>query len=240
MIKKSDNLIFGRNPVKEALRSKRVLTVYLANGFSDKTILDLIDQKYVKVLYVSNKELDLSCPGVHQGVAAETKGYSYASLEQILNSAKKEERPIVVLLDGINDPHNLGAILRSCDVFGVSGVIMPKHNQVMLNATVAKTSAGAINYVPVALVNNLNSAIKTLKDNGFWVVSSDGSGKDNYDEVKYDFPTALVVGSEGQGVSQLVLKNSDFIVKIPMFGKVNSLNASVAAGIFLAQIKGGK
>ena len=144
----------------------------------------------------------------------------------------------MVLLDGINDPHNLGAILRSCDVFGVCGVIMPKHNQVMLNATVAKTSAGAINFVPVALVSNLNNAINTLKENGFWIVASDGSGKDNFQEVKYDFPTALVVGSEGQGVSQLVLKNSDFIVKIPMYGKVNSLNASVAAGIFLAEIKG--
>lgn len=239
MIKKSENLIYGRNPVKEALRSGRVLRVYTTAGFNDRTILDLIDENKTPVTFVTGKYLDMSCPGVHQGVACETKPYSYASFEQIIAASKKETRPIVVLLDGINDPHNLGAILRSCDVFGVTGVIMPKHNQVMLNATVAKTSAGAINFVPVALVSNLNNAIKVLKENGFWIVSSDGSGKTNYQEVKYDFPTALVVGSEGQGISQLVLKNSDFIVKIPMYGKVNSLNASVAAGIFLSRIKEG-
>lgn len=236
-MKKSDNLIYGRNPVKESLRANRVLRIYTTNNFSDRSILDIVEEKHIPVVYVSQKELDNNCPGVHQGVAADIKGYSYASLEQILNAAKKETRPIVVLLDGINDPHNLGAILRNCDIFGVCGVIMPKHNQVMLNATVAKTSAGAINYVPVALVSNLNNAIKELKENGFWVVASDGSGKTNYHEVKYDFPTALIVGSEGQGISQLVLKNSDYIVKIPMYGKVNSLNASVAAGIFLARIK---
>jgi len=236
-MKRNDNLIYGRNPVKESLRANRVVKVYTTKGFSDKTILDLVNEKHVSVVYVDGKELDNVCPGVHQGVAADIKPYSYASLEQILHAAKKETRPIVVLLDGINDPHNLGAILRCCDIFGVTGVIMPKHNQVMLNATVAKTSAGAINFVPVALVSNLNNAIKELKDNGFWIVASDGSGKVNYHEVKYDFPTALVVGSEGQGISQLVLKNSDYIVKIPMYGKVNSLNASVAAGIFLARIK---
>ncbi|MCF0107433.1 MAG: 23S rRNA (guanosine(2251)-2'-O)-methyltransferase RlmB [Bacilli bacterium] len=238
MIKKNDNLIFGRNPVKEALRSDRVLKVYLERGFSDRSVLDIIENKHIPVIYVDRKELDSVCDGVHQGLAADTKGYSYCSIEEILSKAKKETRPIVVLLDGINDPHNLGAILRSCDVFGVTGLIMAKHNQVMLNATVAKTSAGAINYVPVAVVSNLNNAIRELKEHGFWIVSSDGSGNTNYQEVKYDFPTALVVGSEGKGVSQLVLKNSDFIVKIPMHGKVNSLNASVATGIFLAQIKG--
>lgn len=237
MIKQSENLIYGRNPVKEALRSGRVTKIYTTSHFSDATILPLIKEKKVAVNYVNGNELDEACPGVHQGIAAEVKPYSYASLEQILHAAKQEKRPIVVLLDGINDPHNLGAILRSCDVFGATGVIMPKHNQVMLNATVAKTSAGAINFVPVALVSNLNNAIRTLKENGFWIVSSDGSGTTDYTQVKYDFPTALVVGSEGQGISQLVLKNSDFVVKIPMYGKVNSLNASVAAGIFLARIK---
>ena len=145
--------------------------------------------------------------------------------------------PVVVLLDGINDPHNLGAILRSADIFGVSGVIIPKHNQVMLNATVAKTSAGAINFVPVAIANNLNQVISLMKKKGFWIVSSDGSATQNYQDIKYDFPVGLVVGSEGEGISSLVLKNSDYIVKIPMYGKVNSLNASVATGIFLSYIR---
>lgn len=234
---KSENLIFGRNPVREALKSGKVIRVYMTSSFAEQSILSLINDKRVPTNPITTKELDIACPGVHQGIAAEIKGYSYASFESILNNSKKVDRPIIVLLDGINDPHNLGAILRSCDVFGVTGVLMPKHNEVMLNATVAKTSAGAINYVPVAVVSNLNNAIRTLKDNGFWIVSSDGSGKTNYQDLKYDFPVALVVGSEGKGVSPLVLKNSDFIVKIPMYGHVNSLNASVACGIFLSRIK---
>lgn len=234
---KSENLIFGRNPVREALKSGKVVRVYLTPSFAEQSILALIKERKLPINSITSKELDSACPGVHQGIAAEIKGYSYVSFEEVIRNSKKEEHPIIVLLDGINDPHNLGAILRSCDVFGVSGVVMPKHNEVMLNATVAKTSAGAINYVPVCVVSNLNNAIRTLKDNGFWIVSSDGSGKTNYQDLQYDFPTALVVGNEGKGVSPLVLKNSDYIVKIPMYGHVNSLNASVATGIFLARIK---
>ena len=154
-----------------------------------------------------------------------------------MDRANKQEKPLIVILDGINDPHNLGAILRCGDVFNVTGVLIPKHNQVPLNATVAKTSAGAINYVPVALVGNLNQTIEKLKENGFWIVSTDGSGSYNYQDLKYDFKVALVIGSEGQGVSRLVLNNSDYVVKIPQFGHVNSLNASVAAGILLAKIR---
>ena len=132
------------------------------------------------------------------------------------------------MLDGIVDPHNFGAILRCCDIFGVVGVIISKHNQVPLNGTVTKTSAGAINYVPVVAVSNLNNAIRMLKEAGFWIVSSSGNAETNYQDLKYDFPTVLVIGNEGDGVSQLVIKNSDYLVKIPMYGKVNSLNDSVA------------
>ena len=234
-----NNLIFGRNPVKEAFKANKVISIYMTNSFSHAEILSLIEKSHVKVNYVTVKELDNMCAGVHQGIAAIIKSYQYASVDEIINSPSKIEGkpPVVLLLDGINDPHNLGAILRSADIFGVSGVIIPKHNQVALNATVAKTSAGAINFVPVALANNLNQTIAILKKKGFWVVSSDGSGKTNYQDINYDFPVALVVGSEGEGISPLVLKNSDYIVKIPMFGKVNSLNASVAAGIFLSYIR---
>ena len=175
--------------------------------------------------------------GVHQGLVAEIKPYEYCSLEEIIHLGKKKENPVIVMLDGINDPHNLGAIMRSCDVFDVVGIIVKKVNQVSLNSTVAKTSAGAINYVKVAQVANLNNAIQNLKENGYWVVSTDGSGKYNYQDLKYDFPVVLVIGSEGNGVSPLVLKNSDYIVKIPMFGHVNSLNASVATAIILSRIK---
>lgn len=234
---KIDNLIYGRNPVKEALRSKRVKTVYLLNGFSNNEVLSLVNENHIQPQYKSMKEMDSMCDGVHQGVAAIIKEYEYFSLDSILERAKKLERSVLVILDGINDPHNLGAILRCCDVFNVSGVLIPKHNQVPLNATVAKTSAGAINYVPVALVGNLNQTIAKLKEAGYWVVSTDGSATIDYQTIKYDFNVALVIGSEGQGVSRLVLNNSDYIVKIPQYGHVNSLNASVAAGILLAKIR---
>ena len=237
MNNKKDNLIYGRNPIKEALRSNRVKSIYLATGFTNNEILSMIDEAGVRVNYISTKELDNLCDGVHQGVAAIIKDYEYYSLDAILVKAKKQERPLIVILDGINDPHNLGAILRCADVFNVTGILIPKHNQVPLNATVAKTSAGAINYVPVALVGNLNQVIQKLKDEGFWVVSTDGSATQNYQDIKYDFNVALVIGSEGQGVSKLVVNNSDYVVKIPQYGHVNSLNASVAAGILLAKIR---
>jgi len=232
-----EDLIFGRNPVKEALRNGRVVSIFLSESFSDQTILDLIKDCHLVPKKVSNQELDKKCKGVHQGVMAIVKPYEYLDLNEIIRRAKKVEVPIIVILDGINDPHNFGAILRSADVFGVTGIVVGKHNQVPLNATVAKTSAGAINFVPVALVSNLNQAIAKLKENGFWVVSTDGSATMSYTDLNYNFPICLVIGSEGEGVSRLVLKNSDYIVKIPQFGHVNSLNASVAAGILLARIR---
>ena len=231
-------IIFGRNPVREALNSNRVKAIYLNSGFSHNEILTLISQNNLKINYTTNKELDsLSNGGVHQGVVAIIKDYEYWSLDSILDKVKKQKKPVFVILDGIEDTHNLGAILRCADIFDVTAVIISKHNQVPLNATVAKTSAGAINYVPVCLVGNLNQTIERLKEEGFWVVSTDGSAKTEYQELKYDFKVALVIGSEGQGVSRLVLNNSDYIVKIPQYGHVNSLNASVAAGILLAKIR---
>ena len=234
-----ENVIFGKNPIKESLSANRVKKAFLVEGFSDKSILSLLKDRNITVQYLSAKEMTNLCAGgAHQGVAAEIKPYEYYSLEYVLKKAETVDRPIILLLDGIEDPHNLGAILRSADVFGVSGVIISKHNQVALNSTVAKTSAGAINYVPVVLVNNLNQAIEKLKKAGYWVVSTDGAATKNYNEINYDFKTVVVIGSEGYGVSSLVLKNSDYVVKIPMYGHVNSLNASVAAGILMARIRG--
>jgi len=238
MSKNTDNLIFGRNPVKEAIKSNSVVSILLVDGFKDADVLKLINDSSLPVKRVHQSELNQLCPGVNQGIAAYIKAYEYHSLEEIIHKSKKAERPIIVMLDGINDPHNFGAILRCCDIFGVSGVVISKHNQVPLNATVAKTSAGAINYVPVVAVSNLNNAIRMLKDAGFWIVSSSGNAETNYQDLKYDFPVVLVIGNEGDGVSQLVIKNSDYLVKIPMYGKVNSLNASVATGILLSRIKG--
>ena len=237
MPKEQSNLIFGRNPVKEALRANRVTRIYIANGFSDKEINLLLQENKPYIKVVSSGELDNKCNGVHQGIMAEIKPYEYIDLEEIIRRSKKEEVPVIVLLDGINDTHNLGAILRSCDVFKVSGVLIPKHNQVPLNATVAKSSAGAINFVPVALISSVHQTLERLKNEGFWIVSTDGSAKIDYNQIKYDFPTVLIIGSEGKGVSPLIIKNSDYVVKIPQYGHVNSLNASVAAGILLAKIR---
>ena len=230
------NIIYGKNPVIEAMRAKKVVKVFTTNNFNDQKILSLIKENRLSVSMISPNEMDKMCDGVHQGVAAELKPYQTVSLEEIIIRAKKKEKKIIVMLDNISDPHNLGAIIRSADVFEAAGIILPKHNSVSLSATVAKTSAGAINYVPVAIVNNLNQAIKELKEEGYWIVSTDGSATMSYSSLKYDFPTVVVIGSEGKGVSPLVLKNSDYIVKIPQYGHVNSLNASVAAGILLAEV----
>ena len=234
---KEINLVYGKNPVIEAIRAKKAIKVYLTSNFSDQKVLSLIKENKINYVTVNPNEMErMANNGVHQGIAAELKPYQTVSLEEIIHKAKIKDKKIIVMLDGIEDPHNLGAILRSADVFEASGIILPKHNSVTLNATVAKTSAGAINYVPVAIVNNLNQAIKTLKEEGYWIVSTDGSATISYSSIKYDFPVVVVIGSEGKGVSALVLKNSDYIVKIPQFGHVNSLNASVAAGILLAEV----
>lgn len=237
-MKNLDKLIYGRNSVKEAILSGQVTKLFISNSIKKSEISELATAKKIPIIYLDFNEMDnLVSNAVHQGVVAEIKKYEYFTLEHIVSLSKKVEHPIIVLLDGITDPQNFGAILRSCDVFNVTGVIIPKHEQVPLNATVAKTSAGAINYVPVVLVSNLNNAIRTLKENGFWVVSTDGAGTMNYFDISYDFPTALIIGSEGNGISQLTLKNSDYVVKIPLLGHLNSLNASVAAGILLSRIR---
>ena len=239
MNKNINNIIYGRNAVKEALRAHRVLRVCLMESFRDAEILFLLSSNNVNITYVQRAELDrLAKDGVHQGIVAYIKPYEFTPLNEVLANCKKSNHPILVLLDGVVDPHNLGAILRCCDIFGVNGLLIGKNDQVGLTSTVAKTSAGAINYVPVVQIGNINQTIELLKKEGFWIVSADGNSNRNYSDINYDFPTVLVIGNEGSGISKLVLKNSDFIVKIPMYGKVNSLNASVATGIFLAKIRG--
>ncbi|MDY0177893.1 MAG: 23S rRNA (guanosine(2251)-2'-O)-methyltransferase RlmB [Bacilli bacterium] len=229
-------LIYGRNTVRAALVSSKTKNIYVSTSFNDKKLLALAQKEGITIKVVSNQILDAMVKGTHQGIVAEVERYEYSSLDDIIRESKKVTRPIVLLLDGINDPGNFGAILRSCDAFGVSGVIIKKHGQVMLNATVAKTSTGAINYVKVAMVTNLSQAIERLKKENFWIVSSEGGSDTNYQDLKYDFPVALVIGSEGEGISPLLIKRSDFVVKIPMKGHVNSLNASVATGILLSYI----
>lgn len=236
----NDSLFFfGKNPFKEAVKKNNVERVYLQHGFNDKNILTIIEQNHLSTKYVNAQDLtNLSQDKHHQGVVFQVKDYRYYSLEEIVSlTNNKNHMPLILILDEINDPHNFGAILRSADAFGVDGVIVKKRNQVLINGTVMKSSAGAANFVKVAAVTNLNHTIEKLKKAGYWIVATDGSAKMSYKEIRYDFPLALIVGSEGFGVSNLLLKNADFIVKIPMLGEVNSLNASVAASIFLAHIR---
>ncbi|MCD8204961.1 MAG: 23S rRNA (guanosine(2251)-2'-O)-methyltransferase RlmB [Coprobacillus sp.] len=241
MSKVENLVIYGKNPVKEALNKGNCLEILLVSDFSDSEILSLIKEKGIPTKRYRNTDLANICKSEnHQGIAAYLKPFSYASLEEIISHAKNREHPLILMLDGIEDPHNFGAIIRCCDAFDVDGIIIKKNNQVEVNSTVMKTSAGALNYVKICKVTNLSNAIKELKNNGFWIVSTDGNAKDSYTEIKYDMPLVVVVGSEGFGVSPLILTNSDFTVKIPMLGHVNSLNASVATGIILSHIRSSK
>lgn len=236
--KSSLNFIYGRLPSLNVLSTDRVKTVYLQNNFADEKILNVISKKGITPKRVDLTTLNrMSGNGNHQGIIVETFPHEYSSLEEIIKSSKQKEQPLILILDEIEDPQNFGAILRSVDAFSVDGVIIKSKNQVPLNWTVAKVSTGAIEYVKVAQVSNLNNVIKILKHNGFWIYAADGSGKDSYEKLDYSGSIALIVGSEGRGISQLVMKNSDFIIKIPMTGHVNSLNVSVSTGILLSRIR---
>lgn len=237
-LKNSANYIYGRIPSLNSLENRKAKKVFLQNGFSDTKILDEIKKQGIETSFVDISKLDqISKNGNHQGIVVEAKPYEYSSIDQILKDCKNKKQPLVLILDEIEDPHNFGAILRSCDAFGVDGVIIKSRNQVPLNMTVAKVSTGAVDFVKVAQVNNLSAALQKLKDNGFWVYVAEGSGNDEYQKMNYDGPVAIVVGSEGRGVSRLVVDNSDFVIKIPMQGHVNSLNVSVSVGILLSRVR---
>lgn len=230
-------IIYGKNAVREAVVSNSATALKVVRRLEQDKIVQEAKAKKIPVELVEESELTrIAKNPSHQGFMAICKGWKSYSVEELIESSKASKYPLVLILDGIEDPHNLGAILRSCDAFGVDGIIMKNRNEVPLNSTVAKVSTGAICYAKVASVPNLSQAIRKLKDNGFWVVSSDGSGTSDYDEIDYKCPIALVVGSEGFGVSRLLIRDSDFVAKIPMVGHVNSLNASVATAVFLAEI----
>ena len=230
-------IIYGKNAVREAVASGCATGLKVVKRFEQDMIVQQAKATKIPVELVEEPELTrIAKNPSHQGFLAICKGWKNYTIEELIESSKRSAYPLLLILDGIEDPHNLGAILRSCDAFGIDGIIMKKRNEVPLNSTVAKVSTGAICYEKVASVPNLSQAIRKLKDNGFWVVTSDGSGTTNYDEIDYKCPIALVVGSEGFGVSRLLVRDSDFVAKIPMVGHVNSLNASVATAVFLAQI----
>ena len=230
--------IYGKNPVVNSLLEKKVNIVYLKEGFSDAKILSIIQSNRTNVRYVSDRELTrLVSSENHQGIVAEVHEFFYASLDEIIHRANKSESPLILILDEITDPHNFGAIIRSADAFKVDGIIIKDRNQVEVNSTVYKVSTGAIEHVKIAKVSNLSNAIKELKQNGLWFYSAAGEAADDYNKQNYSGKNVIIVGNEGKGISKLVRENSDFIIKIPMMGKVNSLNVSVATGILLSRIR---
>lgn len=238
---KNENVIIGRNPVMEALKSGREIDKLLVSGAAEGSLLKILalaKDKGLPVMKVEKTVLDrLSAGGAHQGVAAYASAYAYKEIEDILAKAEKSgEEPFVIVLDNLEDPHNLGAIMRTAECAGAHGVIIPKRNACGLTETVAKTSAGAIEYVPCVRVTNIVRAIEELKELGFWIAACDMGGQEYY-KADLKGKLAVVIGSEGAGISKLVKENCDFTVSMPMVGKITSLNASNAAAVLMYEVR---
>ncbi|SHJ57955.1 23S rRNA (guanosine2251-2'-O)-methyltransferase [Dethiosulfatibacter aminovorans DSM 17477] len=235
-------LIIGKNPVLEALNSdKKIERIYVLkkDGKNNNgSIIAMAKKRRITIKEVDKSKLDaMSSGGSHQGVAAELEDFKYSTMDDVIAAAEeREQKPFVVILDGITDVHNLGAIIRSAECAGVHGVVIPERRAAQITDTTAKTSAGALEYMNIVKVKNINTAIQELKDKGFWIYGADMNGDKHYYEEKYDSATALVIGSEGKGISRLVRDNCDVIVDIPMGGRVNSLNASCAASIIIFEV----
>lgn len=226
-------LVYGRNVARELLnKNEKVSKTILQEGFDDKNIISLIESKNIKVEYKQKREIDNLAKGVHQGILLSIPDYKYKSIEEILN----DNTSFVVILDHLEDPHNFGAIIRTCEAAGVDAIIIPKDRQVQVNSTVMKTSAGTLDDMNIVLVANLVNAIERLKDNGFWIVGTALDSNLDYRDIDYSGKNALVIGNEGKGMSQIVTKACDYIAKITMYGKTNSLNASVASGIMIYEM----
>lgn len=236
-----NDIIAGRNPVMEAIRSGRSIeSILVAKGERSGSVVAIIakaKQKNIPVKDVDSKKLDFLAKGVnHQGIVAQCAVKEYSTLEDIFSLAEERgESPFIIVLDKIEDPHNLGAIIRTAECAGAHGVIIPERRSAGLSYTVEKTSAGALEYMPVVRVKNISAVLQKLKDKGIWVYGADMDGE-HYKKVNYDGAVALVIGNEGKGISPLVAKDCDVIVSLPMKGKINSLNASVAAGILMYEI----
>lgn len=235
----NDNIIYGRNPVIEALsNSGRVDKIYLQERLNHPSIgkiRNLAKENGVHYTFVSKRSLDNMCGGEnHQGVVAAAAAHEYVAVEDILNRASERgEKPFVVICEGLTDPHNLGSIIRTANAAGAHGVIIPKNRSAALNSTVAKVSAGAVEYTYVAKVANIAQTLEKLKKQGLWIVGTDLGGTQTHYECDLNGALGIVIGSEGDGMSRLVRESCDFLVKIPMLGETQSLNASVAAGVLL-------
>ena len=225
-------LVYGRNVVVELWNSKKnIKKVILQENFSEKEINSLLEKSKFKVEMKSKREMDRLCNANHQGIIVDIADYQYNSMSDIT-----EKDHFIVILDHLEDPHNLGAIIRTSEAAGVDAIIIPKDRQVQVNSTVMKTSAGALTNMKVISVSNIVNAMDKLKKVGFWMVGTALEDSIDYREIDYQGKIALVIGNEGRGISSIVRKSCDFVAKIPMYGKINSLNASVASGIMIYEV----
>lgn len=228
--------IYGKNSIIEAIRNKREISEVMVTA-NNNDIISLLNKNNIKYQIVQKGTIDkiLKQPVNHQGVLANVTEYQYYNLEDIISDSSDS---LIVMLDGIEDPHNLGAIIRTCEISGVEGIVLPKNRSVKVNATVSKVSAGAIEHVKVVMVTNLVNTIKTLKTKGYWVVGAEALDESkNFWDLDLKMKVCLIIGSEGKGLSRLTKEECDFLVKIPMWGKVNSLNASVSAALLIYEIR---
>ena len=224
-------LVYGRNVAIELLQNpKKIKKVFLQTGFDDKKIKLILENSDLTIIYKDKKELDRLAESSHQGIILDIEDYKYHSLKDLLT---EEENSVIVLLDHLEDPHNFGAIIRTCEAAGIDGIVLPKDRGVKVTPTVMKTSAGALENIKLALVTNLSQTIDVLKKEGYWIVGTDMINSQDYRTIDYSGKIVLVIGNEGNGMSRIVRESCDFIASIPMKGKVNSLNASVAAGIMI-------
>jgi 23S rRNA (guanosine2251-2'-O)-methyltransferase len=237
----SQDFIIGKNPVLEALRAERDINkIFIAEGSQGgqmQQVIGLAKTNGVLVQFVPKKKLDQMAEGIHQGVVAAVAAYEYAEVDDLFAAAeKKNEAPFFLLLDEIEDPHNLGSIMRTADAVGAHGIIIPKRRAVGLTATVAKASTGAIEHIPVARVTNLARTIDELKEKGVWIAGTDAKGSEDYRRFDGTMPLGLVIGSEGKGMGRLIRDKCDFLIHLPMAGHVTSLNASVAAALLMYEV----
>lgn len=228
--------IYGKNVAKEKLSTNDLITrAYISKKFKDQNLINLLKEKHIKINFVDDLLLDKKVDGNHQGIILEIDDIKTISINEYLNLTKDKKNPLLVMLDHLEDPHNFGAIIRTCEALGVDGIIIPNDRSVGINGTVVKTSAGAIVHTNIIRVPNLTSSIEKLKKYGYWFVGTDMEGT-NYTKLDYNMPICLIIGNEGHGMSKIIKNNCDFIAKIPMTGKINSLNASVSCAIILSGI----
>lgn len=237
----SKEMIAGKNPVLEALRSTRDINkIWIAEGVKKngiKELLDMASERRIVVQFVPKQKIDNLSSENHQGVVASVAAYNYAELDDVFKIAEERgEDPFIMILDELEDPHNLGSIMRTADAVGAHGIIIPRRRSVSLTAVVAKSSTGAIEYIPTVRVNNLSQTVDELKERGVWIAGTDAKGSQDYRRMDATLPLAVIIGSEGKGMSRILKEKCDFLYNLPMVGHVTSLNASVAASLLMYEV----